>query len=61
MRRILQVISWLAIAGTILPSFLYLLDAESLANCQRSMLVATIAWFVVTPCWMGRGPQNAGT
>lgn len=54
MRRVLQMISWLALFGTILPSVLYLGGSMELDRCQQSMLVATIVWFVVTPFWMGR-------
>jgi hypothetical protein len=54
LRLIVQLISWLAILGTILPSSLYLVDQISLDRCQWLMLVATIIWFVVTPLWMGR-------
>jgi len=60
MRRTLQTISWLAIVGTILPSFLYLLDLVSLSAVKWTMLVATVVWFAVTPWWMGRSHQDAG-
>lgn len=58
MRTIAQILSWLAIVGTILPSFLYLFNSMSLENCQLTMLAATIVWFVATPLWMGREPQT---
>lgn len=56
MRTLLQVISWLACIGTIFPSVLFLLDMANLQQVQWLMLVATIAWFVATPLWMGRKP-----
>jgi len=54
MRRLLQVISWSACAGTVLPSFLFLAGVMGKSEVQRWMLLATIVWFVATPLWMGR-------
>ena len=65
MRRILEVISWAACAGTVLPSVLYLLNQLDLAQVKWLMLLATIVWFVITPLWMGRehgklAPESKG-
>ncbi len=54
MRRIPLVVSQLALAGTILPSVLYMLDRLSLPGVHFWMLVATIVWFVTAPLWMDR-------
>ena len=53
-RRILQIISWLSLAGTILPSILFLAGRIDLDDSKQWLLVATLAWFVATPLWMGR-------
>jgi hypothetical protein len=53
-RRLLQAVSWIACLGTILPAFLYLLAVVDAASMKWAMLIATLAWFAVTPCWMGR-------
>lgn len=58
MRLILQIVSWVALAGTILPSVLYLADRVTLAQSQNWLLAATIAWFIATPLWMGRKPEE---
>ena len=42
----------LALAGTLLPPFLFFADALGLAAMQRWLLVAAILWFVATPFWM---------
>ncbi len=52
MRRSLQIISWLALAGTILPSCIFLAGRMELDTVKTLMLAATIAWFVATPLWM---------
>lgn len=59
MRRILQAISWTALAITIVPSILYLSGHVDLTQTKTAMLVATIVWFVATPLWMGREPEEA--
>jgi len=53
-RIILQLLSWLALAGTILPSVLYLAGRIELDPSNWLLLAATIVWFIVTPLWMGR-------
>lgn len=55
MRRILQVISALALAGTIVPAALYLGGGIELPVVKGWMLASTIAWFATVPFWMGRG------
>ena len=59
MRRVLQVISWAALAGTIVPSALYLAGRIDLAQSKWALLVATFVWFIATPLWMGRKKADA--
>jgi hypothetical protein len=54
MRTIMQVISWLALAGTILPSILFYTGHIELAGLKTTMLVATVLWFAAASMWMGR-------
>jgi hypothetical protein len=54
MRRVLQIISWIALAATILPAILFLGEHISLDESKWAMLAATLVWFAVTPFWMGR-------
>jgi hypothetical protein len=54
MRRVLQIISWLSLAATILPSVLFLAGRITLDQSKWALLAATIAWFAATPFWMGR-------
>ena len=60
LRPVLQLISALALLGTILPSVLFFADLMTLSQCTAAMLVATIVWFVATPLWMGRARKSAG-
>lgn len=54
LRSVLQVISWLACIGTLVPALLFFSDRMTLAQVQFWMLVTAITWFAVTPFWMGR-------
>ena len=52
MKRIAQVISGLALVGTILPPCLFFANTLSLAATQQWMLGAAVIWFIATPFWM---------
>lgn len=54
MRRVLQIVSWAALAATLLPAVLFFRDALGLEATKLWMLAATVAWFAATPFWMGR-------
>lgn len=54
MRTAAKAISWLALAGTLLPPLLFFADSISLESVKLLMLGATVAWFVATPLWMER-------
>ncbi|QDT96617.1 hypothetical protein [Gimesia aquarii] len=61
MRRIIQTISWLALAGTFLSPVLFFAGMIDLEQSKRILLLATIIWFVHTPMWMGREPEKPDT
>jgi len=54
MRRALQTVSALALLATIGPPVLFLTGGLELAAMKGWMAVATLAWFVATPGWMGK-------
>lgn len=58
-RRVLQCLSWIALVATLLPSLMFLAGQCTLDQCSQWMLLATVAWFVVTPLWMGRSTGGA--
>ncbi len=55
----LQIISWIALVGTILPASLFLAGRMELATSKNWLLAATILWFAATPLWMGRKSEAA--
>jgi hypothetical protein len=52
MRRALQLVSWLALAGIVIPPVLYFAGGLTLEAVKTVTMVATILWFVATPFWM---------
>lgn len=58
MRITLQVISCLALVLTVAPSIMFLNGSVDLDKAKLLMLIATVAWFVVTPLWMNKS-KNA--
>jgi hypothetical protein len=54
MRRILQIISWSALAGTALAPVLFLLSQITLDQSKLVLVVTTVLWFATASFWMGR-------
>jgi hypothetical protein len=52
MTSLARLVSWIALAGTLLPPLLFFAGLLDLASMKTGMLVATIAWFAATPFWM---------
>jgi hypothetical protein len=52
MKRIAQIISWIALVGTIVPPCLFFAGQLSLVVMQQWLLGAAVVWFVATPFWM---------
>ena len=52
MKRIAEILSWLALAATLAPACLFFADKLDLAQTQACMLGGTVLWFIVTPFWM---------
>ena len=61
MKRTARVISMLALAATILPSFLFFTDILSLSATKAWMLIATAVWYLSTPLWMQVKPTERAT
>jgi hypothetical protein len=57
-RLLLQLLSWAALAGSIVPPALYLVGRLELPAVKWAMLIATLVWFVATPLWMGHPKQE---
>jgi hypothetical protein len=58
MKKILPLISGLALVGTVLPALLFLGGKMKVDQINPAMLLATVIWFITTPFWMGRHSSN---
>lgn len=59
-RLVAQVVSWISLAGAIVPAALYLTGSISLEDAKRIMIVSTVCWFIATPLWMGMLDKRSG-
>ena len=50
-----KVLGLLALAGTIVPPVLFLMESLSEEPMKMIMLVSTVVWFVTAPLWMKGG------
>ena len=58
MRTSAQIISWLALIGTLVPSIAYLAGNITLDAVKVWMIVCTAIWFVTVPVWMDRAEKS---
>lgn len=54
MRILAQFISGIALAATLVAPVVFLIGLTPPERTNQILLVATIAWFIATPLWMGR-------
>jgi len=60
-RAVAASISWLALAGIVVPPIPYLLGKADLDTVKLLMLCSTILWFLATPLWMGLKRSDRAT
>ena len=54
MKTIIEIISWLALVLTVAAPSLFYAGSITLETNKLLMLIATIAWFASSLCWVGR-------
>ncbi len=52
MKRVAQVMSFLALGLTLVAALLFFADQWPLEQAKLCMLVAALAWFATAPFWM---------
>ncbi len=52
MKRLAQILSFLALAATLLPAVLFFADKITLPETKFVLLVGTVLWFLTAPFWM---------
>jgi hypothetical protein len=58
MKKVLPLLSWLALAGIVIPPILYFTSGMAHDNVKTVTLGATVLWFAVTPFWMNSRTQG---
>jgi hypothetical protein len=58
MRAVAQVISWIALAGTIVPPVLFFRGEATLDQVKLWMLAAAVVWFATAPIWTDRTAER---
>ena len=56
----LKIISYLALAGTIIPSLLVFAGDMSLQTNKNIMTLSMIVWFVTVPFWINKKVDEIG-
>ena len=54
MKKIVETVSYLALALLIAAPILFFMDKISLQANKTLMIIATVVWFASALCWMGR-------
>lgn len=52
MRQLAKILGLLALAGTVVPPLLFLLQAMSEGSMKVIMLLSAVLWFATAPFWM---------
>jgi len=58
MRKLLQLISIVALIATLVPAVMFMNGSIDLDMVKTLMTIATFVWFIVTPFWMGREQKS---
>lgn len=57
MTQVAKVLGLLSLAGTIVPSLLFLFHRMGEGPMKLVMLISTVVWFATAPLWMKGGDQ----
>ncbi len=57
---ILKLVSYLALAGTIIPSMLVFFGDMSLQTNKNIMTISMIVWFATVPFWINKSADKMG-
>lgn len=58
MKKIMEIISYLALVLTVLAPTLFYTEKIDLEMNKMLMTIATIVWFASALCWMGREKES---
>jgi len=55
---LLKIISYLALAGTIIPSLLVFFGDMDIQTNKNIMTISMLVWFVAAPFWINKGANE---
>ncbi len=55
---VLKIISYLALAGTIIPSLLVFFGDMDIQTNKNIMTISMLVWFVVAPFWINKNANE---
>jgi hypothetical protein len=58
MKKIMEIISYLALALLVAAPILFYAEKITLQMNKTLMLIATVVWFAIALCWMGRKGES---
>ena len=56
---ILKIISYLALAGTIIPSILVFTGSMNIQTNKTIMGISMVVWFITAPFWINKKSEEA--
>ncbi len=59
MRIILSILSYISLLVIVAAPIAFMSGTLELPSMKSLLLLATVAWFLVTPFWMGRATPDA--
>lgn len=58
MKKIIEIVSYLALLLIVVAPLLFYADKIDLAQNKMLMTIATVVWFASAICWMGREKEG---
>ncbi len=58
---IIKIISYLALAGTIIPSLMVFFTGLDLQTNKNIMVISMILWFMTAPVWINKKSEEEST
>ncbi len=58
MKTLLKILSYLALAGTIVPSIMVFMEKMDIDTNKNIMTVSMVIWFITAPFWVNKKAEE---
>ncbi len=58
MKTLLKILSYLALAGTIVPSIMVFMEKMDIDTNKNIMTVSMVLWFITAPFWVNKKAEE---